>query len=1210
MVIKPFKITLCLTAALAAFLGAYTLNSSAYSNDMFADIHTECADGFYTVITDTEGETHTLSGVIDADSIEECASADKIASYELFKNGVSLMKTELNDIIPQDRVYLSSDGLPVQNGYYSTRFTVSEEDGTEAFITGLSPAYLDMVQRELISAALEGTVFEMEALGFIDTEKTNMPSDGDDELCWAASAANVLHYTGWGAKAGFDSTDDIFEDFTDHFTDFGSVQLYGLDWFFDGTYPAQSLEGWSVVKDYGSSGGYLTQYSSWNVMEIADIEYAHENINTAITGLENGSGAGIALGWIDENGIRNGGHAITLWGYICDKDLTEQDSRYYKALIVSDSDSDMPSDTDRRTAPNKLHVLNMEPYTENGYDSWRFTDYYDGAGVLESIYLLFPYSDEVLYETDSGASLDKFNDTDLHFWQVNVSNDAYDTELEAHNFAAGDTIYITPVIENLADLYWEGELSYNAEITDSSGVSVWSGSGTYSGAIEPFGNADVSKTSKLSVEGLSPGEYTVTLSLNPEKTIQEAYYYNNTTEYEFTVIETDTDISQAFMSAEIGSFANGSAETLINYEGLDGLGLPDGAEYTLMQSYYKDGSWSAWEQAYTSDEEPAGNASIMSESNIPPESCIVYARGDRVRFRLRIMYDGGPMINLYSDEAELYYTAAEIVLDETSATELTPLENGAKALAEGESLAFRVRNSSTYDGGAVRFDVVVYAEKDGERIELYRMDGAPLEYGEISDIISFDSWEAELSGTYSIIASAEGDFGSAELELGTLYIEENISYEVTTEYDVTDPYDGDISLREAVGYIIRYGSSSDKVTLADNIGILYVDSPITIDGSVFIDGAYSPSGSDRVAAFVYGYEQNQLFKVTETGELSLISLCLNSGCSDDLGGAVENLGGNVYAEQCMFSYCESGLSGGAVYSDGGSMVLKNCSFRDNTSGYGGAVGITGDAKLDMLNCVFIGNSSNGGAVYNDGGDAAILYSTFADNSALSGGGGAVTSLGSTNMIGCIAVKNESLDLSGNINVYGSCITSADETAAIDNVTVNAGSDEVFVSYPDGTAAWYYFDTASNASYFTELSPIVLEGVYVKNDGGKVVYSADGLEWTATNAGSVFDDEEYLYDIHGDEHGRLFGSDSSVCNETRITGLGDGFISVYSPADRSAALIEKSETVDGSLKDVHITETELGTGTNFVDVDTENISDVYMLWNSLEDMEPLCKEYMP
>ena len=99
-------------------------------------------------------------------------------------------------------------------------------------------------------------------------------------------------------------------------------------------------------------------------------------------------------------GIRSGGHAITLWGYICDKDLTKQDSRYYKALIVSDSDSDMPSDTDRRTAPNKLHVLNMEPYTENGYDSWRFADYYDGAGVLEAIYLLYPYNDEVPYETD------------------------------------------------------------------------------------------------------------------------------------------------------------------------------------------------------------------------------------------------------------------------------------------------------------------------------------------------------------------------------------------------------------------------------------------------------------------------------------------------------------------------------------------------------------------------------------------------------------------------------------------------------------------------------------------------------------------------------------------------------------------------------------------------------------------------------------------
>ena len=1208
MGIKSFKITLCLTSALAAFCGVNTLTGSAYSGDIFADIETEYADGFYTVITDTEGETRTLSGVIDADSIEECASADKIASYELFQNGVSFMKTELNDIFPQGSVFLSSDDVPVQNGYYSTRFTVSAEDGTEAFITGLSPAYLDMVQRELISAALDGTVFEMEALGFIDTEKTNMPSDGDDELCWAASAANVLHYTGWGAKAGFSSTDDIFEDFIDHFTDFGSAQLYGLDWFFNGTYPAQSLDGWSVVKDYGSSGRYLTQYSTWDVMESVDIEYAHENINTAITGLENGSGAGVALGWINENGTRNGGHAITLWGYICDKDFSEQDSSYYKALIVSDSDSDMPSDTDRRTAPNKLHVLNMEPYTENGYDSWRFADYYDGTGVLENIYLLYQYNEEVPYETDKDATLDKIADPDLHFWQVNVSNDAYDTELEANNFAAGNTIYITPVIENLSDLYWDGETSYNAEITDSSGVPVWNGSGTYSGAIPPFGNEDISQTTKLSVEGLSPGEYTVTLSLNPEKTVQEAYYYNNTTEYEFTVIELDTDISQAFMSAEIGPFTNGAAETIITYEGLYELGLPESTEYTLMQSYYKDGSWSAWEQTYTSDEEPAGNVSLMS--NIPPESCTVYSRGDRVRFRLRIMYAGGTVMNLHSDESELYYTAAEVILDETSTTELTPLENGAKALAEGESLAFRVRNSSTYDGGAVQFEAAVYAERNGERIELYRMDGVPLEYGETSDVISFDSWDMDLSGTYSIIASAEGDFGSAELELGTLCIEENISYEVTTEYDVTDPYDGDISLREAVDYIIRYGSSSDKVTLTDNIGILYVDSPIMIDGPVFIDGAYSPSGADRIAAFVYGYERNQLFKVTETGELSLISLCLHSGRSDDFGGSIENLGGTVYAEQCMFSYSESGLSGGAVYSDGGSMVLKNCSFRDNTSGYGGAVGITGDAKLDMLNCTFTENTSNGGAVYNDGGDAAIIYSTFADNSALSSGGGAVTSLGNTNMIGCLAVKNGSLDLSGNINVYGSCITAADETAAVDNVTVSAGSDEIFVSYSDRTAAWCYFDTVSNASYFTELSPIVLEGVYVKNDGGNVVYSADGSEWTATNIGSVFDDEEYLYDIHGDEHGRLFGSDSSVCSETRITGLGDGFISIYSPIDRGAALIERAEAVDGSLEDVHITETELSTGTNSVDIDTENIPDVYMLWNSLENMEPLCEEYMP
>ena len=645
-----------------------------------------------------------------------------------------------------------------------------------------------------------------------------------------------------------------------------------------------------------------------------------------------------------------------------------------------------PADANRRTAPNKLHVLNMESYTEDGYDSWRFIDYYDGTGVLESISLLAPYNEDVPHETDSGASLDKFADPDLHIWQVNISNDEYDTDLVADTFTTGDTIYMIPTIENLAAVDWEGELSYTVNIVDSTGVSVWSGSGTYSGAIEGFGNADMSKTTKISVEGLPLGEYTAEISVNPEKTVQEAYFYNNTTEYEITVIETEADMQQAVMSAEIGQFSGGAAEVSITYAGLDTLGLPEGTEYTLMQSYYSDGSWSAWEQSDVGEEEPAGEVSLMADLYAPPENCMVYARGEKVRFRLRIMYSGGPAMNLYTDESELYYTAAEIIEDDACATELTPLEHGAKAFAEGEALTFRVRNSSTYDGGAVQFDVVVYGEKNGERTELYRQNGLSLEYGETSGIISFDSWEQELSGTYSIIASAEGDFKSTDLYLGTLYIEENISYEVTTEYDLADPYDGEISLREAVDYLMRYGGSGDKVTFADYIGIVYVDSPITIDSPVFLDGAYYLSGADRIAVFVYGYEKNQLFKVTETGKLSLSALCLHSGYSTDFGGAIENLGGVVYGEQCMFSYSKSGLSGGAVYSDGGSIVFKNCSFRENTSGYGGAVGITGGAKLDMINSTFVENSSNGGAVYNDGGDATAVYSTFADNSALSSGG--------------------------------------------------------------------------------------------------------------------------------------------------------------------------------------------------------------------------------
>ena len=112
---------------------------SAYSEDEFSSIQTRQAGSLYTVITDIEGEEHRIDGVIDAKIIESGGWAESIASYEICSGKETILCTELNDIVSKDRIQtFANRGEPFVNGYYSTRFTLSEEDHTEVFRTGLS----------------------------------------------------------------------------------------------------------------------------------------------------------------------------------------------------------------------------------------------------------------------------------------------------------------------------------------------------------------------------------------------------------------------------------------------------------------------------------------------------------------------------------------------------------------------------------------------------------------------------------------------------------------------------------------------------------------------------------------------------------------------------------------------------------------------------------------------------------------------------------------------------------------------------------------------------------------------------------------------------------------------------------------------------------------------------------------------------------------
>ena len=139
---------------------------------------------------------------------------------------------------------------------------------------------------------------------YYDAEKSPTNTE-DDLMCWAASASNILAWTGWG-KSYSSSADAIFAYFQNHWTDAGGSVYYAWDWWFGGTNISQGVSGTSQVDVPG--GGFWTGYSVsdyflWTTQDAAAM-WAIENLFDM--------GYGVSLSIATSSG---GAHAITCWGY-------------------------------------------------------------------------------------------------------------------------------------------------------------------------------------------------------------------------------------------------------------------------------------------------------------------------------------------------------------------------------------------------------------------------------------------------------------------------------------------------------------------------------------------------------------------------------------------------------------------------------------------------------------------------------------------------------------------------------------------------------------------------------------------------------------------------------------------------------------------------------------------------------------------------------
>jgi hypothetical protein len=192
------------------------------------------------------------------------------------------------------------------------------------------------------------------------------PGDEDDLLCWAATVSNMLEWTGWGYVGSMDDTDDFMDYYEDHTTDYGSLNPYGVEWWFNGNLPTHSGD-WSVEDVEG--GNFWSSSYTWT-------NYCAQSLGTVfvLPDIRLYLQAGYAVGLGIYPITPPGGHAITCWGYNYDpnKNPSTEFDEYYLGVWVTDSDSHKGS-----SDPNDvLRYYEVEWDSTNNY--WYMPNYGSG----------------------------------------------------------------------------------------------------------------------------------------------------------------------------------------------------------------------------------------------------------------------------------------------------------------------------------------------------------------------------------------------------------------------------------------------------------------------------------------------------------------------------------------------------------------------------------------------------------------------------------------------------------------------------------------------------------------------------------------------------------------------------------------------------------------------------------------------------------------
>lgn len=477
----------------------------------------EADDDIYAVATTESGRTITLADAPDTDGIGD------LESYDLIIDNEPVLTVEQSDV--RDLTSGADN-----NGYFSASFDLP---GTtkHAFLAGLSAGKVEEIQNRIIAAYANGADFKLEDLSFIDAEKMKTQNDGDDELCWAAAASNVLTYTGWAAQAGFTTTDDLFEEFIASFTDKGNSAYYGFGWFFNGVNTFVKLLPGQVASATAGTGGYFNDYAYEKLVKQIHVSVeGASGMSTLYRCLEDGCGASLSIDVTHSIYGYTGGHAITCWGYIADTAYDKDDPEYYAGLFIADSDSDQLSSGDRRNAKNILRAVSLTNGADaNGVLTYEFELDEKNHAVINESFALMPYSADPEKETSAGATRNKVTAPDLSVFEFYLGTDLSNGSsamVFADKIESNTAFFYTPLIANEADVPYGSGTQVDVEITDTVGSVVFRRTLNLTYTFDP-GEAVSYVKALVNHNGLPAGDYTVTTTLTGDQSVAEAYYYNN-----------------------------------------------------------------------------------------------------------------------------------------------------------------------------------------------------------------------------------------------------------------------------------------------------------------------------------------------------------------------------------------------------------------------------------------------------------------------------------------------------------------------------------------------------------------------------------------------------------------------------------------------------------------------------------------------------------